>query len=197
MKITNVRLSHSKLFKPEEYTPGDGRPRRSANFLIEKSDPQVKLIEAEILAKATEDFGNAAKAVKWLASVRGQKTQDCFRPYPDDPENLMNLASHRAAKAGPVGVFDNVVDMDAPINPVTGRRPVRDLLEIDGRPYDGCYVNATFDIYVQTKGENQGVRCGLVGVQFAKDGDAFSGGKKATPDDFDAIDEGADADAIA
>ena len=184
MKIANVRLSHSKLFKAEEFKAGDGRPRRSANFLVEKGSANEKAIEAEILAKATAELGTAEKAKKWLAGVRGQKTQDCFRAYADD-DNLMNLASHRAAKAGPVGVYDNTIDPET--------KKVRVLTENEGRPYDGCYVNATVDIYIQSKGENQGVRCSLEAVQFWKDGDAFSGAKPPTPDDFEPLAEGADA----
>jgi hypothetical protein len=45
--------------------------------------------------------------------------------------------------------------------------------------------------------EHRQVRCGLIGVQFAADGDAFGGGSKPSADDFDEIEQGAGADALA
>lgn len=188
MKLTDVRLSHSKLYEAVEYAAGDGRPRRSANFIVEKGSPTDKLIEAEIAAKVADAFPKPEAAKKWLAGIRGQKTQDCYRAYKDD-DGFMNLASHRSAKDGPVGVYDNVID------PQT--KKVRVLGENEGRPYDGCYVNATVDIYLQTKGENQGIRCSLIAVQFARDGDAFSGTKAPSPDDFEAMETPAGDDPLA
>ncbi|CAN0502063.1 unnamed protein product, partial [Phaeothamnion confervicola] len=67
------------------------------------------------------------------------------------------------------------------------------LVEEDGKPYGGCYVNATVEIYAQ-KGENAGIRCGLLAVQFARDGDAFTAGSKPSADDFDDVAAGATAE---
>lgn len=188
MKLTDVRLSFPKLFKAEEFKTGDGKFRRSAAFHVEKGTAVDKMIEAEIASKTLEAFdGNKAKADKWIKEVRGQKNQDCYRPYPED-DKIMVLASHRSAKDGPVGVFDNVIDPET--------KKVRVLGENEGRPYGGCYVNATVELYIQNKGENQGVRCGLTAVQFARNGDAFGGAKPANPDDFAPV-EGADAEAMA
>ena len=191
MKITDVRLSFPKLFKAEEYTAGDGRPRRSASFHVAKGSATDRQLEAEISAKVLEAFdGNKEKSAVFLKKVRGQKTQDCYRVNVED-ESIKVLASHRSAKDGPVGVYDNTIDLST--------KKVRVLDENEGRPYGGCYVNATVDIYVQNKGENQGVRCSLQAVQFHRDGDAFGGSKPANPDDFEAapLEEGSDADAIA
>ena len=55
----------------------------------------------------------------------------------------------------------------------------------DGIIYGGCYVNGVIEIYVQ-KGENSGVRCALLGVQFVREGQAFAG-SRATDNDFDDI----------
>lgn len=185
MKLSNVQLRFSRLYHAEEYEKGDGRPRYSATFCIPKGSPLDKTIEDEIKKQATEKLG--AKGANWLASVRGQKTQDCYRADPNEPK-IMQLSAHRGAKNGPPGVYDNKID------PETGK--VREVHEHEGRVYDGCYVNATVDIYLQTEGTNQGVRCSLTAVQFHKDGDAFGGAKRATPDDFQAA-EGADAEDLA
>ncbi|EAA6845047.1 DUF2815 domain-containing protein, partial [Salmonella enterica subsp. enterica] len=40
------------------------------------------------------------------------------------------------------------------------------------------------------------VNASLSGVQFLRDGDAFTGGQPASADEFDDISEGADADSL-
>lgn len=62
-------------------------------------------------------------------------------------------------------------------------------LEDNGVIYDGCIVNADVDVYCQ-KDDNEGARCGLVGVQFAGDGERFGGGRsKAAFESLDSDDE--------
>lgn len=57
----------------------------------------------------------------------------------------------------------------------------------DGKPYSGCYVNAKIDVYGLADPKRKGVHAALLGVQFAKDGDAFGGGQVASADDFDEL----------
>ncbi|MDP3939856.1 MAG: DUF2815 family protein [Deltaproteobacteria bacterium] len=192
LKLLDVRLSFPDLFEAVEFKAGDGKPRYNASFLVVPGSENDKKIEAAIAAEVKAAFADAAKGAKWLAGIRGQSNKDCYtdgdkKEY-DGYEGMKVLSSHRRAKDGPVGVYGNVID------PQTGKVVV--LTELAGKPYAGSYVNATVEIYLQTKGENQGVRSGLQAVQFARDGDAFSGSKPATPDDFDALEQGADAEAM-
>jgi hypothetical protein len=195
MKLSNVRQNFGRLFEAVEFETGDGKPRYSCAFQIQKGSEQDKAVEAEIRAVALKAFNDdKAKADRWLKTVRGQKTQDCYRAHPSE-DGVMVLASHRAKKDGPVAVFDNRPS-DPPEMGANGKpRPAR-LTEDNGRLYDGCYVNATVDIYVQTTGTNQGVRCSLVAVQFSKAGDAFGGARRASADEFEAVEDGADAEEI-
>jgi len=75
------------------------------------------------------------------------------------------------------------------------------LTEKDGRPYGGCYVNVSLDIWVQDpKGEKakngKRINATLRGIQFMADGDAFAGGAPADPEEFDDLGVG-DASSIA
>ena len=70
--------------------------------------------------------------------------------------------------------------------------PHTPLSEEDGIPYGGCYVNADIDIWAQS-GEYKGVRAGLAGVQFVRDGERFGGGVVTAPDGFDELPDEADA----
>jgi hypothetical protein len=69
------------------------------------------------------------------------------------------------------------------------------LSEASGRPYAGCYVNASLDIWAQDNSYGKRVNATLRGVQFFRDGDAFAGGAPASEDEFDDLsDTGGDAD---
>lgn len=189
LKLNDVRLAFPDLFHAVEFKPGDKKPRYNASFLVVKGSANDKMIEAAIAAEVKAAFSDAAKGAKWLDGVRGQKNGDCYtdgdkKEY-DGYAGMKVFAAHRREKDGPVGVYGNVID------PQTGKVVV--LQEASGKPYPGSYVNATVEVYLQTKGENQGIRGGLQAVQYHRDGDAFSGSKPATPDDFVAS-EGADAD---
>ena len=178
--IRNVRLSFPTLYKPVEFKAGDGKPRWSATFLIEKGSENHKLIEEAIKAAAAETFGDKADAM--LRAMRGQKNQDCYldgatKAY-DGYEGVMALACHRArnTKNGGLNPAPRIIDRD------------KSPLHADsGKPYAGCYVNAKVAIYCQ-KGENPGVRASFSVVQFAKDGDAFSN-SEPNDSDFDVVEE--------
>jgi hypothetical protein len=67
----------------------------------------------------------------------------------------------------------------------------------DGKPYSGCYVNCSLELWAQDNSYGKRINAQLGGVQFFKDGDAFSGGGSAADaDDFDEITEGADAESL-
>ena len=59
------------------------------------------------------------------------------------------------------------------------------LTEADGKPYSGCYVNASIEIYGMSDMKKKGVHASLKGVQFQADGESFGGGGAASPDEFD------------
>lgn len=181
IKLTNVRLSFPVLFTPEEFSQGDGKFRYSAAFLIERGSANDKAVEAAIVSEAKDKLGPKWEAL--LNSYRGSSGKFCYtdgdlKDY-DGYAGHTVLASHRRAADGAPKVLD---------------RDRTKLTEGDGVVYAGCYVNAIVDIYVQ-KAPNPGVRCGLGGVQFCADGDAFTAGQ-VSEDAFDDLGTGADASAL-
>jgi len=177
VKIMKVRLSFPDIFDAVQYQ-GAGAFRYNASFLIVPGSDNDKQVKAAILAAAKEEFREKATAV--LASLQGNSNKYCYlsgdtKEY-DGYQGMMVLSSHRRQTDGRPLVIDEQ------------KRP----LDIsDGKPYGGCYVNATVDIYAQP-GKNSGIRCGLQGIQFAADGDAFGGAKPGKVEDFDDLGEGAD-----
>jgi len=182
MKIVlkDVRISFcSSLFEAEQYQ-GKGAFRHSAAFLVPKGSEQDKMIQAAITAVAAEKWAKRAPAL--LEAMRGNGNKFCYqngdlKEY-DGYEGMMSLGTHRKQSDG------------APLLIDRNKAP---LTASSGKPYGGCYVNATMDIYAQD-GENQGIRCGLLAVQFFRDGDSFGGAGKGKADDFDDLGEGSDAD---
>ncbi|MDC5277565.1 DUF2815 family protein, partial [Acinetobacter baumannii] len=59
------------------------------------------------------------------------------------------------------------------------------LVQADGRPYAGCYVNAAIELWCQDNNYGKRINASLRGVQFLKDGEAFAGGGVASEDDFE------------
>lgn len=167
LKLKNVRLSFPDLFKPRPFNPGD-TPKFKATFLIPKDDPQIKAIEAAIVATAKEKWPKDWQKV--LASIKGNANKFCFqdgdnKTY-DGYEGMMALSASNKARP-------SVFDRDRSV-----------LTEDDGKPYAGCFVNCIVDLFAYTNSGN-GIAASLSGVQFFRDGEAFSGGRPAKADDFD------------
>lgn len=172
MIIKNVRLSFPELFTARAFE--DQEPKFSATFLIPEGSEQDKAIRAEILRVATAKWG--AKAAATLKSITGNNMKYCYRP--EGEKDYSGYEGHCFFKASNT-VRPTVIDRD--------RTP---LTQADGKPYSGCYVNASVEFYAHSKG---GIACSLKGVQFCRDGDAFTGGGVANPEDFDDLSVDADA----
>jgi len=69
----------------------------------------------------------------------------------------------------------------------------QELSEADGKPYSGCYVNASIELWAQENSYGKRINAQLRGVQFLRDGDAFAGGARpAGADEFDEISAASD-----
>lgn len=184
VKLKDVRISFTQnLFVAAEYKKDDGKPRYSSTFLIVPGSANDTALEAAIQAAADAKYG--AKAQAMLKGMVGNGNKYCYQNG-DTKEyegyaGMKFVAAHRQAKDGAPKVF--------------GIDGMTLLKENDGIIYGGCYVNAVVDIYAQP-GENAGIRCGLIGVQFLRDGVAFSGSRisegdfedySATANDMDGL----------
>jgi hypothetical protein len=177
IKLNAVRLSFPQLFEAKTVN-GEGKPAFSAAFLINPKDPQVAAINAAIDAVAKEKWGAKAEANLKLMRASDKvclHDGDLKSNYDGFPGNLYVSARSTTRPL--------VIDKDK--SPLT---------EQDGRPYAGCFVNASIELWAQDNNYGKRVNASLRGVQFFKDGDAFAGGGAASEDEFDDIAEGATAD---
>ena len=68
------------------------------------------------------------------------------------------------------------------------------LVEKDGKPYSGCYVNAMINIWAQDNKFGKRINATIRGVQFLRDGEAFTkGAAPASPDEFGVVTDGVDS----
>jgi hypothetical protein len=177
VKLNNVRLSFPNLFHAKAGEQG-GEAKFSAAFLLDPKDPQVAKIEEAIAAVAKQKWGVKADAI-----VKQLKATDKLALHDGDT---------KAQYAGYEGmVFVNATNATRPL---LLDRDKTILAEEDGKPYGGCYVNTTIELWAQDNKFGKRINAGLGGVQFAKDGDRFGGGTSADESDFDELEDGADAE---
>lgn len=169
--LNNVRLSFTKnktLWIPEPFKLGDP-PKFKASFLVANGDPQQKMIMKAIIQTLEEKYPGKGNAL--FGSIRTNPNKCCWidgntRTW-DGYANHYGLSASRASKPLVVDQRKNILEQK------------------DGKPYDGCYVNASLALFAYNN-TGIGVACELRVVQFLRDGDAFSGG---APLDLDEVDE--------
>lgn len=175
--LKDVRLAFPALFVPTPFEPG-ATPMFKGTGLFPKEHPAFKLCMDAIVEVAKEGFKEDWETQ--LASFKGNSNKMCFidgnlKKKNDGFEGNFALTANNKTRP-------TIKDRD-------GKTP---LVEADGRPYGGCYVNMIVDIWAQTK-KYPGIRASLLGVQFVRDGDAFAGGGVAADEDFVDLSDGADA----
>ena len=164
--LKTVRLSFPDLFKASSVNGSE--PRFAANFLIEPDSENAQVVKDTIAQVAKDKWGAKAEAElkKLSASDRTCLHDGDLKDY-DGYEGKLYISASNAVR--PL-----VLDRDAKTH----------LDSSDGRPYAGCYVNALIDVWAQDNNFGKRINASLRGVQFVKDGDAFSGGGAATEDEF-------------
>lgn len=172
MKVkVKARLSFPALFEAEQYQ-GQGDFSYSAQFLVEEGSESDKAVREAIKQVATEKWKDKAPGI--LKGMSNNKQLCCYYEGEivgrDGYDGMMVLSAKRKQNDGRPDVRD---------------RDASPLTEKDGKPYAGCYVVGIVDIWAQDNNYGKGVRATLMGVQFVKDGSAFSKSVKATDDDFE------------
>jgi hypothetical protein len=179
LKLSNVRLAFPQLFEAKTVN-GEGEPAFSASFLLSTDHPAV----AE-LKKAMEQVGKEKWGAKWPAVKKEIEAKD---------RTALHDGDTKADYAGfPGHLFVSARNKTRPLVIDRDKTP---LTQADGRPYAGCFVNASIELWCQDNNYGKRINASLRGVQFLRDGDAFAGGGAASDDEFDEIEEGADADAL-
>lgn len=202
MKIAiSGRLAFPDLFTAVKI--GDdptSEPKFSAIFILDKAgkcviltdklDNEGKVVEKIRTPSTISEVIQQVAKEKWKDKAAGtlatvaEKDRICYRKSP------------KRNKSG--DVYDGFeghhwIQSSNGVKPLVLDRNKTPLTAQDGRPYAGCYVFATVDVWAQDNKFGQRINATLLGVQFDRDGDAFSGGAPADESDFDDLGAGADA----
>jgi hypothetical protein len=179
VKVQNVRISFPNLFEAKAIN-GEGDPRFSAAFVIEPGSENHKQLEAAMIAVAKEKWG--AKAPGILTELK-QKGRVAFKEAP--------LSKDGEVYDGFEGMYS--LNASSPTRVAVIDKDTSPLTPADGKPYGGCFVDASVDVWAQDNSWGKRVNAKLRWVQFRADGDAFSGGAPVSQDEFEQIAEGANA----
>lgn len=172
VKLKNTRMAFPQLFEARSVN-GEGEPAFSAAFIFAKDHPSYKEMETAIMQVAKEKWGEKATAVLKELKARDKTALHDGDLKSDYDGYEGNFYVSARSKKRPL-----VID---------GNKSV--LTAADGKPYGGCFVNANVDLWAQDNQFGKRINATLVGVQMYKDGEAFSGGAPADPEDFDTVEE--------
>lgn len=180
--LKNVRLAFPNLWEPTTVA-GEGKPRFSATLLIPADHPQIAEIEAAQTAVAQGKWAAKAPAI-----IKGLAKQDKLALHDGDTKSKYDgfPGNFFISAAAQENAAPTVIDRDR--SPLSAK---------SGRPYAGCFVNASIELWAQDNNYGQRVNAQLRGIQFYADGDSFSAGRPADADEFEEVTEGAGADDFA
>ena len=185
MKITlkNVRLAFPNIFEPRASQDG-GKAKYGASLILDPKDPMnaasIKELQAAFPAIAKEKWGAKADVI-----LKGLMAQD-------------RLCLHDGATKAQYDGFEGnfYVSANSDARPTVVDRDKTPLQAGDGKPYSGCFVTAIIELWPQDHQKHgKRINANLRGVQFVRDGDAFSAGRPAETDEFDDLsNQGDDTD---
>ena len=180
--LQNVRLAFPNIWQPRASQDG-GKAKYGASLILPHDHPAVKAIRALLPKVAKEKWGDKADVI-----LKGLEKQDRICLHDGD------------VKAQYDGFAGNLfVSANSDGRPSVLDRDKTPLAATDGKPYSGCYVNASIELWAQDHQKHgKRINAQLRGVQFFKDGDAFAAGSPASEDEFpDLGDQGDDTDPLA
>ena len=173
--LRSVRCAYPQLFLffTNKFS---GKEEYSVRVMIPESDKaQLEKIRSTIEKAFINKFGPEKGPRKFKAAMESKNTR-CLQ-Y-DDENGYYYINLKRRAQDG---------------RPVVLDRNKSPLAASDGRLYGGCYINATVEFWCYDNAST-GAGCTLLGVQFVKDGEPFSGASQPSEDDFDDLGDDGDDD---
>ena len=177
LMLKNVRAAFLQVWEATQVKPGEGKAAFSGTFLMPPDHPDILAIREAITAVANAKWKDKAADI-----LVGLIAADKVALHNGDTKNQYD------------GFAGNMfVSARSPSRPLVIAQDRSILVETDGKPYSGCYVNVQVAAWAQDNGYGKRVNAQLRGVQYLRDGDAFGGGAVAQAEEFDVV-EGADAD---
>jgi hypothetical protein len=178
IKLKDVRLLYAAaLFSAQRGPNGEGDPKYSATFGFAPSHPVVAEIRAAFKKIAEE---------KW-----GARAADVFAELKAGGKLCLHDGDAKASKEGYKGNL--YLSASNKLRPLVIDGKLQPLTADGGKPYSGCQVNGTIELWAQDNKFGKRINASLQGVQFLRDGPRLAGGTVATVEDYEAIPDAPDA----
>lgn len=162
VRLRGARLSFPALFEPKSFDGNEAQARYSATFLIEKDSEDAKNMKEAIKAVIKMGLDGRNPGPERVC-LRDGAVKDHLDGY---GEGVYFIAASNSKRVP-------VVDLD-----------LTQLSAEDGKPYAGCYVNATIRLWAQDNKYGKRVNANLRTVQFARDGEPFGTGGVDVDNEF-------------
>jgi hypothetical protein len=171
--LSNARLSFPQLVEPRASTLNPSAPKKySADFILAPNDPAFAQFYAEVQKLAADKWG--ATAAQVLQMIQADRKLRCFGSGAEKV-NKKTFTPYSGYEGG-VYISANKDQMPQMIqadgSPVDAGNTLA-YQALARKLYGGCYVNAAINPWLQDNAAGRGVRCDLVAIQFAKDGEPF------------------------
>lgn len=169
--LSNVRVAFPNIKEPQVK---DGRAMYNGVFLMAAEHPGYVQFMQKVGEIALAKFKEKTPAVMNIINADDKKrcyalgdtkvNQKTFKVYDGYAGNMAISANNKNAPQ----IYDAQGNKVDPNNTMSYKSEA-------GKIYGGCYVNVVLKPWVQDNSHGVGIRCDLVAVQFARDGDAFGG----------------------
>lgn len=173
LKLKDVRIAFTEhLHVAGTFQNGPGKKKFGCKLLIGKNHLQIGDVKTEIMRLAAEEWKDKAEIV-----IGGLKESDYFAFHDGDFKEWDGF---------PGNYYINAKNATKPtyVHKDPGTKENPNLITAEsGKLYSGCYVNAIISFWTWLKPKNQ-MNCNLLGLQFLRDGEAFTGGGTASTDEF-------------
>jgi hypothetical protein len=177
IKLNNVRLSYEHIFTPSAFDDSQ-EAKYSATLIIPKEHAELPKLKKAFLDAGAEKFPTLfSGASAWPKGVT------CALK---DADKDTTQSGEILSEKNPEYKNSYILQANSTRRPGVYDRDKTPLVEADGKPYSGCYINVLLGIAGYEFGKvKKGVKAYLNGVQFVADGERF--GSDAV-DAFDALD---------
>jgi hypothetical protein len=179
--LSKVRLSFPSLVEPRKpSTDPNASPKYNADFILSPNDAGFTSFMNEVNKVAMGKWLEHAQAVMQIINSdrklrcygQGSERIDSktFKPY-NGYEGMVYISASRPGDQPPQMIQADGRPVD-PVNTMAYQAIARKM-------YGGCYVNAAVRPWAQQNTHGRGIRCDLIAIQFAADGEPFG---EAQPD---------------
>jgi hypothetical protein len=172
LKLNYVRAAFVNTHVPRSVT-GEDQPAYSLTSILHPDHEGITQCREVIDSVGKEKWGG-----KWPTIKKELEAKDRLPLHSGDT---------KADYAGFAGNY--FISARSKTRPLVIDRDKTPLVAEDGKPYSGCYVNVSLDIWAMDNQYGRRICASLRGVQFAADGDPFSGSQSASAEDFEVVSE--------